>query len=568
MRVEVFSLGFGPRLAGFVWRGTDFRLSAVPFGGFVMVAGQDPSDRRFPDRVSLHSKSVAQRALFWSGGVVMNVLFALIVFPIVFGAGVRFEAPIAGPVPVGSAAWEVGIERGERILEVAGKRIYSWQNLQMEVALNGNRPVELLVEADDGSRRLVVARPHYSRAAGMYELGIEPAYDASTATLAVDAEGPAAAAGLRTGDEIVAIAGRAYEVGQTFDGEPLVVRVRRDGVEHEATVVAGTKQLSPMIGVSPLLTRIAGIRAGSALVERLGLQRDDQLLAIDGKPFLSGDLQVAATGPDETVWLVLRDGKPITLRQPATADERAALAQHVALSGDRRLQLQPAEDGAAAAAGLLAGDWLRAIDDVEIEDWDHLRSVVLAAEENPLRVRVLRPDPARVVDGLDKPTGREIELTIAPRGRPAPDYGLAPQVARRTVEIRANSFGEALQLGTVCSIDLIKQLYVTLKRLITGEVGAKNLGGIIRISQVSYHAAQRGPSWFWWFLSLLSLNLAFVNLLPVPVLDGGHLMFLLIEKVKGSPVSTRVFGYSQVIGLVFVLLLVLFVTYNDIRRLF
>ena len=82
---------------------------------------------------------------------------------------------------------------------------------------------------------------------------------------------------------------------------------------------------------------------------------------------------------------------------------------------------------------------------------------------------------------------------------------------------------------------------------------------------VQHH--RRDRTTFWYFLALLSVNLAFVNLLPIPVLDGGHLLFLLIEKVKGSPVSTKVFGYSQVIGLVFVLLLVLFVTYNDILRL-
>ena len=106
-----------------------------------------------------------------------------------------------------------------------------------------------------------------------------------------------------------------------------------------------------------------------------------------------------------------------------------------------------------------------------------------------------------------------------------------------------------------------------MKRMVTGEVGAKNMGGLIRISQVSYQAAQRGPSWFLYLMAMLSLNLAFVNLLPIPVLDGGHLLFLLIEKVKGSPVSSRVFGYSQVVGLVFVLMLVLFVTYNDILQL-
>jgi regulator of sigma E protease len=169
--------------------------------------------------------------------------------------------------------------------------------------------------------------------------------------------------------------------------------------------------------------------------------------------------------------------------------------------------------------------------------------------------------------GLNKPTGEIVELTILPKVTAFPEMGWKLEVAPKMIEIQAESFGEAVKLGTVCSLDLIKQMYVTLKRLVTGEVGAKNLGGIIRISQVSYQAAQRGPSWFWYFLALLSVNLAFVNVLPIPVLDGGHLMFLLIEKVKGSPVSTKVFGYSQVIGLVFVLLLVLFVTYNDILRL-
>jgi regulator of sigma E protease len=192
---------------------------------------------------------------------------------------------------------------------------------------------------------------------------------------------------------------------------------------------------------------------------------------------------------------------------------------------------------------------------------------VQEAGDKALEVKLRRPDKSTVLAGLGQPTGKVVELTILPVVTPIPDMGWHLEIAPKMIEIRAESFGEAVKLGTVCSLDLIKQMYVTLKRLVTGEVGAKNLGGIIRISQVSYRAAQRGPSWFWYFLALLSVNLAFVNVLPIPVLDGGHLMFLLIEKVKGSPVSTKVFGYSQVIGLVFVLLLILFVTYNDILRL-
>ena len=117
------------------------------------------------------------------------------------------------------------------------------------------------------------------------------------------------------------------------------------------------------------------------------------------------------------------------------------------------------------------------------------------------------------------------------------------------------------------SVDLIKQLYVTLKRMVTGDVSAKNLGGIVTISRVSYAVAKEGWAKLFWFLAVLSINLAFINVLPIPVLDGGHLLFLLIERIKGSPVSVKVHNYSQILGLVFVVALMVFVTYNDILRL-
>lgn len=571
VRVEVFSLGFGPRLGGFQWRGTDFRLSAVPFGGYVMVAGQDPSDRRYPASMSLWSKSVGQRTLFWSGGVIMNVLFALIVFPLVFNAGVKFPAPIAGAVPFGSASWEAGIESGERIVEVAGKPIYSFQNQMIEVALRGNRPVELLIESTDGTRRVVTARPHFDRESGLYGLGFRPALNKDSVVLKlVEPGGPAALAGLQSGDQVLAINGNSPIEPDVIDGlGAITVKVARDGNELDVTVVPNSrvKDVPALIGVMPIANVVHGIRPGSALVERLGLQRQDQVLAVEGVPLLDGKLDRIATATGESRWLILRDGVELKLAAAASADERAKLIECVALGNQVSLQLEPTAAGAANLAGVRPGDWVRTINDTSIKDWEHLRKVVKANGDKPLRFGLLRPDPLAVTAGLHKPTGKRVTLTITPVVTPVADPGWTLEFATKMVEIRAESFGEAVKLGTVCSIDLVKQMYVTLKRLITGEVGAKNLGGIIRISQVSYQAAQRGPSWFWYFLALLSVNLAFVNLLPIPVLDGGHLMFLVIEKVKGSPVSTKVFGYSQVVGLVFVLLLVLFVTYNDILRL-
>ncbi|MBL8748295.1 MAG: site-2 protease family protein [Planctomycetes bacterium] len=573
VHVEVFSLGFGPRLAGFVWRGTDFRLSAVPFGGFVMVAGQDPGDRRYPREQCLWSKSIGQRALFWSGGVVMNALFALVAFPIVFRVGVEFTAPVIGYVGVGGAAWEAELRAGDRITSINGKAMYSFENLSTELALVGNRAAVLVVRGEDGKDRTVTVVPHFDPNSGLYGLGIQSAVDQAPPQLLVDADSAAFAAGLRTGDVLEQCAGRPPHdlLTRSLPAEPALVRVRRGEATLEATVTprASDRDSPARIGVTLLPRRIEGLRSAHPLVQRLGLRRGDVVLAVDDRPFTAGDLAAFGSGPDRTRWHVQRDSKTLVLESATDGAERASFADHVALGADSvGLLLLPWAGDPAASAGLQAGDRLVRIDEAEVEDWDGLRNAVERAEGRPLRlvVRRLRADAA--AEALTDPAaGDTVTITVTPAKKALPDFGLNPQFSPLMQEVKAESFGEAIRLGFVCSLDLVKQLYMTMKRLFTGEVGAKNLGGIIRISQFSYQAAQRGASWFWFFLGLLSVNLAFVNLLPIPVLDGGYLLFLLIEKVKGSPVSTRVLGYSQVVGLVFVLLLVLFVTYNDILRL-
>ena len=573
VRVEVFSLGFGPRLFGRVLGGTDFRVSLVPFGGYVMVAGQDPSDRRYPREQSLWAKGAGQRALFWSGGVLMNVLFALLVFPLVFGAGVQFDAPVVGQVEPGSAAWEAGIEPGERVLSVGGKEIYSFDLLAVEVALAGGRPVTLELQRGDEAARVVTATPKFDPGAGLYVLGIRPSLAPEPPELQVVAGGPAAAAGLRTGDRLQSIDGQPPQAWHTEALAPVAVEVTRGGERVTARVApTPTSDGVPFrIGVEGLPRVVLGLRPGSELVEGLGLRPGDVVLAIDGHAFVTGDLAVQTDGPPRTRWLVERDGQVVSLEADAPPAARAALPAHVALrSQPEQVFVRPRADSPAAAAGVEPGDLVVRVDDTGIETWDDLVDAVGDAGARPLRLVVRRHGtdaPPDALRGADAASGQLVELRLTPAQQPLPDFGWNYGLSPLQDEIRATGVGDAIRLGVVCSLDLVKQLYVTLKRLLTGDVAAKNLGGIIRISQVSYYAAQRGPSWFWYFLALLSVNLAFVNLLPIPVLDGGHLLFLLIEKVKGSPVSTRVLGYSQIVGLVFVLLLVLFVTYNDILRL-
>ncbi|MCA8973404.1 MAG: site-2 protease family protein, partial [Planctomycetes bacterium] len=406
-------------------------------------------------------------------------------------------------------------------------------------------------------------------------LGADPSY--GDFELVVDEASSAFAAGLRTGDVLLGINGEPVPDWDTYD------RLRRESGQLQVEVSRGEAVVSatlpkalagepgpPRIGVHQSLRKVVGIRAGSALIAGLGLERGDTILAIDGRVFLGGDLADFATGPTVMVVQVARDGKQVQLEHEATADDRATLADKLALGPDGSLRLQPIPDTAATDAGIADGDVVEAVAGKPIETWDELREAVEAAGDQPLSL-TLRRLPAGTTaffdpDRRDLPLGERVEIAITPRRTPTLDNGVQLVKAPLQCEVRADGFGDALRLGVMCSLDLVKQSYVTLKRMITGDVSTKNLGGIVRISEFSYRAAQRGPSWFWYFLGLISVNLAFVNLLPIPVLDGGHMLFLLIEKVKGSPVSSRVFGYSQVVGLVFVLLLVLFVTYNDIMR--
>ncbi|MCR9247040.1 MAG: RIP metalloprotease RseP [bacterium] len=573
VRVEVFSLGFGPRLWGCQWRETDFRLSLVPFGGYVLVAGADPSDRRYPPSESLYAKTIAQRALFWSGGVIMNLLLALLVFPIVFSYGVDFAAPVVGSVREGSAAWVARLQPGDRILALEGREVRSFENLAVEIALYGQRPVELLIARND-TEQLVTVVPKYDSASGLYQLGINQAY--GDFALEVTTDGPARTAGLQTGDVLVSTNGKPATNDAMIEvldsGKPFEFEVRRGEQLIKGTVGAPVAKdpTAPKIGVTQVFRRVAGVRS-VAWLDTLGLEPDDLVLAIDGRPFRGDGLAAYQLGPSRLVMHVARQGQEVVLEAPVTPEQRAELTDRIALAPAGDLRLLPSPDRPAALAGMRAADLVEAIDGKAIADWDELRETVEKSAGKPMRFRLRRvPDDTKAFYSSaerDLPRGEVVELTIAAQGTPQYDYGFQASAPLVQQELVADGFGHALQLGVICSLDLIKQSYVTLKRLITGDVAAKNLGGIIRITQVSYHASKRGPSWFWYFLALISVNLAFVNLLPIPVLDGGHLLFLLIEKVKGSPVSARVFGYSQIVGLVFVLLLVLFVTYNDILRL-
>lgn len=562
VRVLVFSLGFGPRLFGFVKGDTDYRFSLVPLGGYVRVAGEDPTQPSY-DESGLHAKSVPARALFFTGGVVMNFLFAFVAFPIAFKSGVEFTAPVVGDVVEGHAAWEQDLRPGDRVLEVNGKSMYSFENMQVEIALAGDRDIPLLIERG-GNTLTKVVRPRYDSVAGLFRIGIaQPMEPVSVGK--VDESSPGYAAGLREGDQLLILNGEPvtprvledYAARTDLSGEPVELQVSSDerGLRTISYVPEIVERDRGRIGVTLASRRVVGLRRGLAAVEELGIRRGDHIIKVDGRRFTGGSFAPFAEGPAELEVVYERRGvaDPIVRSASIAPEQRAQLDDFIGLGSDEiGVVVVPHPGSPAERAGIPAGAEIVSVGGRRVHAWADLVDVVRDTKPGETLAVKLRDDPTSYAVS---PSYRVTDLAVA--GRIAPIREL----------YREETISGAIGAGMVCSIDLIKSLYVTLKKLFTGEVAAKNLGGIITISRASYLFAQRGWEVFLYFLALLSINLAVINLLPIPVLDGGHLLFVLIEGIKGSPVDPKVLNYSQILGLVFIVALLVFVTYNDILRI-
>jgi regulator of sigma E protease len=214
----------------------------------------------------------------------------------------------------------------------------------------------------------------------------------------------------------------------------------------------------------------------------------------------------------------------------------------------------------AAQAGIQKGDRIVAVDGQAVTTWDDLSSAIKQSGGEPLDLRVQR-------------SGQEAAMTVQPRKREAKNIfgelkedwmiGIGSQVS-----IEKGDPGLAVSRAFVQTYEYSKLTLIGLYKMITREVSPRNLGGPILIAQMAGQQAQEGIGSFLAFLAVLSINLGVLNLLPVPVLDGGHLFFFAIEAIIGRPVSLKYREKAQQVGIFLLLLLMIFAFANDIFRLF
>lgn len=334
-----------------------------------------------------------------------------------------------------------------------------------------------------------------------------------------------------------------------------------------ALFIYGVPGLKPMLG---------SIAAGTpAAVAQL--QQQETVLSINGQKIPSWQelrwtlLNIALEGEQAHIEGRLEDGAlrqhVLDLSQIAPADLDGEFMQKLGLQPYQPL-VRPvlgklSDDGAAKQAGLQAGDLVERINDRAITRWEDLVEVVRSHPGQPLTFDVDRE-------------GHKLFIKLAPKavdekGQSVGKIGAAPQIDRKAfdailTEVRyapLTAFTQALRKTWETSAISLEMM----GKMVTGQVSVKNLSGPITIADYAGQSAQMGLGAFIGFLALISISLGVLNLMPIPLLDGGHLLYYTVELVKGSPVSERVWEIGQNIGIALLVTLMAFALYNDISRL-
>ncbi len=217
------------------------------------------------------------------------------------------------------------------------------------------------------------------------------------------------------------------------------------------------------------------------------------------------------------------------------------------------------EEGPAFASGMKVDDIIIAIDGQPVHSFDSLRSLISHRIAEPVQITWLS-------------TGDTVTKSIITKPYPVPNpdgtYDTVGIIGFTQKPLRYDhpTLGSAIADGFIGTHMIVIETFKFVKKVVTGQASAKMIGGPLFIAQQSGKEAEKGATNLFFFMALLSINLAVLNIMPIPILDGGHLLFLLIEKLKGSPVSIKARAISQQVGLVVLLTLIVFVTYNDIMR--
>jgi regulator of sigma E protease len=516
VKVLTFSVGFGPKIIKLHGRETEYCVSLLPLGGYVRMLEESKNDLVLPEdrRRTFESIAAYKRVLIVLAGPLMNIVFpVLLYFSVFVGDGPFLPATIGVVLPNHPA--EGKLFPGDRVMSVNGEDIATFDDLKRAVSKNAGKTLKLVVFRDkrDVDVEVTVEDTTERRELDLIEhvgtIGIQPSAPAPVIGVS-SPESPAYRAGLRTFDLITSVGGqplrRFMDLDDAFDADI--------GGTLPVTYLRPVPVPDALGGLADMAVFEAGVVAltpdpnGTTLLERTGIE--------------TADLYVAIVPADSYL----------------------------------------------SKAGLHAGDKLLRLDGDAVPAWSTFREKVFAAPDRQHRFEYFSARDGRVRSGEFQMRREEFS---DPRGQTFRRQYVLPiqhwtPVAPEERVAHPSPVRYALVKAVEETADVTRLVVVGLVRLAQGRVSLRSLSGPITIYQVAGEEGRKGPDYFIWAMAVISINLGLFNLLPIPVLDGGHLMFLMLEGVLRRRVPLRVRELSHLVGMAILFALMVLAFKNDIEK--
>lgn len=526
VKVLTFSIGFGPRIVRIRGKETEYCVGLLPFGGFVkMLEESKRTEPILPEERgrTFEAQALWKRVVIVLAGPAMNLLFPIALYTSVALDESEFLPPTVGVVDPGKPA-DGKLEPGDQIESIDGDPVSSFPEVQRRIARSAGKRLQLGVQrdgktidvavtpADEAEVRELDIVEHTGR------IGFDPHFPA--AVIGIARHDAPASAGLRTFDLVTAVGGKRIErYVDLVDalshnrGDQVVVSYLRPvdvpralgGLCELAVLEPGAATLTPLPrapGASPP----ADERAREAdVLERTGIE--------------SADMYVAFVPEASSEWRAgLRPGDRVTTLDGAPQRLWRTMEDEIVAGADKMHELQWTRDGTP----------MRGFFQLRKEQWD---------------------------DEFGQHYERYVFRT---------DHWL-PAAPDRLVP-NPHPLAYAIRHGVEETASVVKFISVGLLRLAQGRVSLSSVSGPITIYDIAGQAGAKGTTYFVRAMALISVNLGLINLLPIPVLDGGHLLFFLFEAARRRPLPLRIREVASLVGMVMLVLLMLVAFKNDVER--